>query len=232
MLLVCPNCGTRYVVPDSAIGVQGRQVRCANCKHSWFQDGARPENVEAEAKPAPLPRPAKSGEEARVDDDLPPPPPQFSSLAGARGGPEMPRRARRNPARYWTVAAIAFALIVVLLIGSNMIFGWMSAGLPHAETDPPLQIIADPNPDRQTIRNDGRDTEYFAASGTIVNPTDQEQPVPPLLIVLYDAQGRKVYDWVAKPRVSTLPPGGSVEFDDAQLEVPRSAERMQIFWSE
>lgn len=40
MILNCPNCATRYVIPDTAIGAEGRQVRCANCKHSWFQEAA------------------------------------------------------------------------------------------------------------------------------------------------------------------------------------------------
>ena len=38
MILTCPACGTQYVVKDGAIPPQGRQVRCASCKHSWHQD--------------------------------------------------------------------------------------------------------------------------------------------------------------------------------------------------
>ena len=50
MILTCPSCGTQYVVKDGAIPPQGRQVRCASCKHSWHQD---PEAVaEMELQPS------------------------------------------------------------------------------------------------------------------------------------------------------------------------------------
>lgn len=76
MIIACPACTTRYVVPDSAIGADGRTVRCAKCRHSWFQDGPVLDLAEVAAaptaalattapprSPSPSPQPAPSFEE-------------------------------------------------------------------------------------------------------------------------------------------------------------------------
>ena len=73
MIIACPACGTRYAVPDSAIGSEGRTVRCAKCKHSWFQE--RPElELDALAAPeAPAPAPPPSPPAPPAPETAPPP---------------------------------------------------------------------------------------------------------------------------------------------------------------
>jgi predicted Zn finger-like uncharacterized protein len=75
MIIACPACATRYVVPDTAVGVEGRTVRCAKCRHSWFQEGheiTRPDPpaeilAEPEEPAEPTTSPATEASEA-VDD--------------------------------------------------------------------------------------------------------------------------------------------------------------------
>lgn len=57
MQIACPACHARYSVPDTAIGARGRTVRCAKCRHSWYQPGSE-EDAGATAPPAEAARPA------------------------------------------------------------------------------------------------------------------------------------------------------------------------------
>jgi predicted Zn finger-like uncharacterized protein len=45
MLIVCPACASSYNIDDAKIGVAGRTVRCASCRHSFFVALPRPDEM-------------------------------------------------------------------------------------------------------------------------------------------------------------------------------------------
>ena len=123
MILNCPACKTRYLVPDTAVGATGRQVRCAACKHSWFQDP--PELVVAVNAELPLATPV-------VYPEVAPPPiqppawrepdpvtePDYDAFAHA-----PPFKPRTNPTRRWTIAAVGAAILLIAGAGAIQFFG-------------------------------------------------------------------------------------------------------------
>jgi predicted Zn finger-like uncharacterized protein len=239
MILSCPECRTRYVVPDSAVGPNGRQVRCASCRHSWFQEPP-PLDLVARAETAPAPPPMP---EAAVPQ--PPPvqhaPPPVEPVAAAPEGyepfaHEPPFRPRRNPARRWTMAAVAVAAILLLGIGALQFFGTPTIvtsalarlGLPGGAIDVPLLLEVPRKPERRELPSGN---ELFALTGRIVNPTDQAQRVPDILAELRDAQGRVVYGWTITPPKRTVAARGTLEFDSAEIDVPKGSKKLNLSFS-
>ena len=278
MIIACPACATRYVVPDSAIGVDGRTVRCAKCRHSWFQDGPvlerpapapppppPPAVIEEAARPAaPIDRQATQFDPRPAADAVPepqvavpeapaepppkpaPPPAEVPAFADTvrdrvdvvyQDSPssfahEPPFRPRRNPAKLWTAAAVAFALLVAGLIGAVSVWGvpdWVPISRPTFGAAEPDLVLEFP-PERQDRRTLPNGTEFFGASGTVTNVGQETQRVPSILIVLRDARDRKVYEWVVRPPKSALAPGESVTINEAVTDVPRSAKVAEIGW--
>lgn len=259
MMLTCPSCGTRYLVPDAAIGPAGRKVRCAACKHSWFQgppaEVSGRDLVERGARKvvAAFESLAPDGDTA-VAEPPPPPPSWVGETAPMRAGPpvqmadvsegpavvpeinpfahEPPFRPRRNPAKTWTIVAVAGALLLVgLNVGVVMLGGidgitTRLSGRP-VMSDPAslLQLTPTGAPQRRRLDNG---YEILTINGRIDNPTATELTVPDIRAELLSANGRSIYGWTITAPAPTLAAGASLPFDGVTVDVPAEATRMRL----
>jgi hypothetical protein len=132
---------------------------------------------------------------------------------------EPPFRPRRNPAKLWTILAVAAAVLMLAATAAVYSFDLPQLGVDIALTGrnaTPLKVT-DVRANNGTLASGNA---LLSVSGRITNPTGSVQRVPQLRAEVSDRSGTATYRWSISPPVSELQPGQSAIFNSAEMDVP------------
>ena len=132
----------------------------------------------------------------------------------------------RSPRRWPLILGL-----LILVVAAAAAFWFLApaewkarAGLAEAGATP-LQLMITTS-DRQALQSGN---ELVAISGRVINPTDREQPVPPIIAELRDKQSRRVvHRWTIPPPARALAPRTSASFNSAEVDVPTGGDELTV----
>jgi predicted Zn finger-like uncharacterized protein len=230
MILVCPSCDTRYFADDSAVGKDGRRVRCVSCGHSWFA------KLQEEGAPA-----------APVHDDTGLTREQVERLrqtaaanSAARAGPHAEFRAREHARRKrdrTRAAAIAWSVGFIVFggaLGSAILFRNDVANLWPRTAVLYRMVGLDVNRFGLVLENVGAKrsfdgtTPVLTVTGSAVNQGEERRQAPELRVVLRDEAGKEVQSWTDSLKVASLGPGERIEFSSRFVAPPVETYRLSV----
>jgi predicted Zn finger-like uncharacterized protein len=256
MQLSCPACHTAFHVQPSALGPEGRTVRCVRCRNTWF---ARPEDLheapalaeilaegEAEektfpAEPALIPPvvvPWNDMVMVEVDGPSIVPGGAEISVPAVRAGPPppdsapiRPRVARRSvrETRLGLVALLLGALVVVGVTAREPLVRALP-GLAsfYAAIGLPVNLrgIEFSNLRTSSEMQDG--TPVLVIEGEIVNPSRYTRDLPRLRFGVEASDGRELYTWTALLPREALLGRESFTFRSRLASPPEGSERVTV----
>jgi predicted Zn finger-like uncharacterized protein len=234
MIVICPNCKTRYRVDDAVLGEAAeRRVRCASCGNLWSHStraeavpaafaGLTAEGATATATPMHEGRPRAGPDGPRAETAIqsgphPAGPTALGrpSVAVEAPAPDASRRAARPGGRgVWAVVlgliVIVAGLVLVAYFGRDSIVALWPGAAPVYRT---LQLTEQPGAGLEVKATPKRTSEALVIDGNIVNSAGQSRRVPRLRVTLRDGNKSNLESRVIDPPVDRLAPGASARFN-------------------
>jgi predicted Zn finger-like uncharacterized protein len=258
MQLSCPACHTAFYVEPSALGAEGRTVRCVRCRNTWF---ARPEDLheatalaeilaEGEADSA-LPaepaaptliqpvvewndmvmvevEPGPSLVPAGAEISVPAIQPGPALAEGGLSRPRIVKRGERDT-RLGLVALFLGTLVVIGVTAREPIVGAVP-GLAgfYAAIGLPVNLRGIEFSNLRTSSEMQDSTPVLVIEGEIVNPTRYTRDLPRLRLGVEASDGRELYTWTALLPRETLLGRESFTFRSRLASPPDGAESVTV----
>jgi predicted Zn finger-like uncharacterized protein len=240
MVIVCPSCASEYIIDPARLGGDGRTVRCANCRTTWFvtaeeqpdgdttladlpsqpgwdnadQVGAGPERLPGYAADA------QKGTKARARRE------RAFSFAGLASSPA----ARRAAVAVVTIGCFALPFLVV---GSRarVVEALPATAKLYAGVGLPVNL--------RGLEFRGMKSELVAAGadivlvveGEVVNITGRDATVPPIEISVRGADGQMLYSWTNEAPQAVLGPSETASFRARLAAPPEGARHVLVHFA-
>ena len=240
MLIVCPSCASEYMIDPGRLGAEGRMVRCAGCKTTWFvisepEEPAAPEGVvdtafasddgEAGSWDAAFAAAADADGAADGDQARSRAP---SAFVKARGKAQLGGLARRVGDAATPLMAVAGIIILVSALWSRaqIVRTFPATAALYAGIGLPVNLRG---LEFRTVRSEvvgaGSDA-VLVVEGEIANISGRDAPLPPIEIGVRGPEGQMLYTWTNDPPRETLATSDTAQFR-ARLAAP-PAEGRQV----
>ena len=238
MLIVCPSCASEYMIESAQIGADGRMVRCAACRDTFFVAG-EPEQTEEElAETEEFHAFLEKQPNAWPAADEPLAVEAESARSEPAAGPAPARLRQRLPtiplAALARLAAMpkapVLALILVGLVGGAVLGREriVAAAPATARLYAAAHLTVNPlGLDLKGVRSElvlnGQD-QLLVVEGEILNRRGRDIEVPSLRLTVRGPDGLELYTWTNEPPRKTLAPAETARFR-ARLASPPAEGR-------
>lgn len=232
MLIVCPSCASEYAIDPARIGPQGRSVRCARCRDSWFVAPAGAVEPAAEPETPPLQTEARSG---RSEPEAAP------ALAVGRGGARRARPAPGGLARASRrLRPLGAGLLLVLVIGlavgavigrSGVVRALPSTARLYERIGLAVNLrgLEFRGVGAELAAGQGSGSPSLVVEGEVANVAGHPVPVPPVEIVVRERAGAPpLYTWTTLASQDTLGPGEAARFRAKLVEPPAEGREVAV----
>lgn len=230
MILTCPECATRYFVPDDKVGPDGRTVKCSSCGNRWTAHGEPALELFVDASEGATARDPVSD---LVFDEKP-----VSALPGEelpkvfRQKADTDRRVREAATAGIVWAGMAVALMA--LVATAVVFRvgvvklWPASAAAYAGVGLPVNRLGltIENVRAEAALQDGH--AALAVTGVIRNVEDTAATAPPLRVTLTNKAGKVVAVKLAAPADPKIPSGGVRHFVVTLLDPPTTAADLEV----